>query len=52
MKKWLMIGSVSAPFFVLMILVILIIGIFGGTKAREEENKSNSGMYVCSVESV
>ncbi|MDT2250826.1 hypothetical protein P7H09_05450 [Paenibacillus larvae] len=31
-----------------MILVILIIGIFGGTKAREEENKSNSGMYVCS----
>ncbi|MDT2239139.1 hypothetical protein P7H22_00225 [Paenibacillus larvae] len=35
-------------FFVLMILVILIIGIFGGTKAREEENKSNSGMYVCS----
>lgn len=43
-----MIGSVSAPFFVLMILVILIIGIFGGTKAREEENKSNSGMYVCS----
>lgn len=48
MKKWLMIGSVSAPFFVLMILVILIIGIFVGTKAREEENKSNSGMYVCS----